>query len=126
MQGGQLARDALITAMLDRAEIVRVPLREEGLAGPQCRVMDAQIFLENLPPAVDRFESGQRLRAATIVAAQVGRGLFAFEDHGVAEGAVSLRSIGGDISAVTTLRERNFERGDRVAILLRPEKGEAF
>ena len=38
------------------------------------------MFLENLPAAVDRFEAGEGLRAAAIVAAQVGWGLFAFEN----------------------------------------------
>ena len=67
--------------------------------------MDAQMFLENLPAAVDGFETGEHLSAAAIVAAQVGRGLLAFEDHGVAQGAVPLRTIGGDVGAVTALRE---------------------
>ena len=88
--------------------------------------MDAEMFLENLPAPIDRFEAGEGLRAAAIVAPQVGRGLFAFEDRGVAERAIFLRAVSGDIGAVAAFREGNFERGDRVAVFLRPEEGEAL
>ena len=67
--------------------------------------MDAQMFFENLPAVVDGFETREHLSAAAIVAAQVGRGLFAFEDHGVSQGAVPLRTISGDVGAVTAFRE---------------------
>ena len=84
------------------------------------------MFLQNLAAPVDGFEAREGLRAAAIVAAQVGRGLFALEDHGVAERAISLRAIGGDVGAVTALREGDFERRDRIAVFLRPKEGEAF
>ena len=41
LQGDQLARYTLIAAVLDRAEIVGVPFRKEGVAGAKRGVMDA-------------------------------------------------------------------------------------
>ena len=126
LQGGQLASDASVAAVFDRGEIVGVPFGEEGFAGAQGRVMDAQMFLENLPAAVDRFEAREGLWAATIIASQVRRGLFAFKDGGVTDLAIFQRAVGRDIGAVTALREGNFEGGDRVAVFLCPKEGEAF
>jgi hypothetical protein len=44
----------------------------------------------------------------------------------VADRAIFLRTVSGDIGTVTASREGNFERSQRVAIFLRPEKGEAL
>jgi hypothetical protein len=52
--------------------------------------------------------------------------LFAFENDGVTDGAISLRPIGGDISPVAALGEGNFEGGEWVAVLLRPKKRETL
>ncbi len=88
--------------------------------------MNAQVPFEELAAAINRLETRERLWAAAIVPAQVGGGLFALEDGGEAEVAVSLWPIGGDVCAVTALRESDLERANRVAIFLRPEEGEAF
>src|SRR5262245_16608179 len=42
------------------------------------------------------------------------------------QGTVPLRTIGNDVGAVTALRQGDFECRDRVAVLLRPDEGEAF
>ena len=52
--------------------------------------------------------------------------MFAFENRGVTEGAVALRPVGGNIGPVPAMREGDFQGGDRVAVFLGPEKGEAF
>src|SRR5207253_6956865 len=106
-------------------EIVRIPLGEKRLAGAQGRVMDTQMFLQNLAALVEALESSERVRAATIIAAQIGRGLFALEDGGDTD-ARFLRAVGGNVGPVTASRQRNFERANRVAVFLRPKEREAF
>ncbi len=126
LERDELARDPGITTMLKSTKIGRVPFREKGLAGAQGGVVHAQMPLEDLPAAIDRGEPRERFRTATGVAPEVGRTLLALEDHGHAEAVTFRRAIGRDVGAVPAFRERNFERRDRVTILLRPKQREAF
>jgi hypothetical protein len=79
-----------------------------------------------LLPAINRVQSPKHIRAAVIIAAEVGSGLFALEDDGVPEGAVALGAIGGDIGAIATFRKGNLECGQRVTIHLCPDQREPF
>ena len=49
---------------------MRVPFGEEHPAGAQGGVVDAQMFLQKLAAAIDRFEARKRPWAAAIVAPQ--------------------------------------------------------
>ena len=44
----------------------------------------------------------------------------------MAERAIFLRAVSGDIGTVAAFREGDFEGGDRIAVFLGPEEGEAF
>jgi hypothetical protein len=126
LQSAELPYDPAITAVLDGGKIEVVPLREKSFAAAQSRIMNPQVPLENLLPPINRFQASKHLWAAAIIAAEVGPGLFALEDDGVTEGAVAPGAIGGDIGAIATFWKGNFECGQRVAILLRPDQGEPF
>ena len=95
--------------MSDGGEIVRIIFREERVAGAQRRIMDAKMFLEHLATPADREEPLARRGAATIVPAQVGSRLFAFENGGHAR-LFRLWPVSRYVSAITALRQADFHR----------------
>ena len=82
LQRGEFAENTAVTVMPDGGEIVRIIFRKERIAGAQGGVMDAEMFLEHLAAPAERTEPFARRVAATIVAAQIGPRLFAFENRG--------------------------------------------
>src|SRR6266446_8117439 len=87
--------------------------------------MNSQMFLQDLLATVDRLQARPCCRVVAIVPMQVGPGLFALEDGGEAKAGLP-RSIGGDVGAITALRQGNLQRGDRITIFLRPDERETL
>jgi len=57
LQCHELSRYTSITAMINCIKIVRFPFGKQRVTAAQCRIMDAEILLQNLPSPVNRFES---------------------------------------------------------------------
>jgi len=65
----------------DRAEVLRIELREKRIAIVQVWIMRAEARFENLTTITYCFESPARGLAVTVVSAQIAQRLFAFEDR---------------------------------------------
>src|SRR5437764_13506112 len=85
--------------------------------------MDAQISLEHFAALMNFFQTSERGRGATVIAAKIDKRLFAFENRGRAD-LFSVRPIRGDIGAVTAARQTDFERARGAAALLRKNQRE--
>jgi hypothetical protein len=83
------------------------------------------MFFEDLTPSGEGAKAFPRRRGLTIIPAQIGQRLLAFEDRGDRLLAWS-RSIGRDIGAITALRETHFRCAGRVTVRLGPEKRETL
>jgi hypothetical protein len=87
--------------------------------------MDAKMSLQHLAAPADRTEPLVRRRAATIIPAQIGSRLFAFENRGHPR-LFRLGPVGRYVGPVTALGQGDFRRACRIAVCLRPEKSEAL
>jgi len=125
LQCHELSRYTSITAVINCIKIVRFPFGKQRVTAAQCRIMDAEIFLQDLPSLVNRFKSHATDDGQIIIFSQIRPRLFAFEDHG-ATNSFLLRSIGGNIHAVTTTRQFHLDRTRRIAVRLRPKHGQSF
>ena len=107
--------------MLNDGKVVPVEFRKERVGQAQRRVVDAQVFLQDLAPAMHRVEALACCRCATIIPPQIEARLLAFEDRG---DGVCARPAGRHIRAVTAARKTDFQGARGVALRLSPEESE--
>src|SRR5207248_6954425 len=107
-EAGSIAGHLRITVMIKLTKIENFKIGEKGIALAQCRIMNAQISLDDFPPCLDRPETVQSSSAIAIVTAQIGERLFAFKNCG----AIALTTLPkcGDIGAEPTVRQVNLKR----------------
>src|SRR5207244_4112105 len=90
LESAQLPKNARITAMANCLKIIRVEFREKRISNSQIGVVNAQMFLQNLPSTANRLESGAGGGCATVIPPQIGPCLFAFENS--CHSSVAMRS----------------------------------
>src|SRR6266849_4135412 len=81
-------------------------------------VVHAQMFFDAGSAFLYAFQTFAGACRAAVIAAQIGRGLFTFENRAA---LVRRKPKGSDVRAVTTARQAHFHCASRIALRLRPE-----
>src|SRR5512133_2837916 len=81
LQRPQLTNEAGVAAVANRAEVLRIKLREKRITIVQAWIMHAETRFESLATITYSFKSLACGLAATVVSPQTAQRLFAFKDR---------------------------------------------
>ena len=111
--------------MADRAEILRIELREKGITIAQVWIMCPEMRFENVTTITDRFEPLARAITTAIVASQIAQRLFTFEYRGRSN-LFRDRPVTGHVGAISAPGQSYFHRARGKPVRLCPNKRELF